>query len=173
MTSRKEKILEVALELFAKDGYNATSTNKIAKKADVSEGLIFRHYNNKEGLLDAIMRQAKERLAYFYGPILGYSDPKEVIRYFINFPYTVDQSEYNFWRLQFKLKWEEKYYDPQMVKPILDKLTWAFAELNYKEPEIEAQLLQHTIESIAIAMIRDGRETQVPMKTVLFEKYKL
>ena len=41
MTDKKEKILNAALELFANDGYNVTSTSKIAKTAGVSEGLIF------------------------------------------------------------------------------------------------------------------------------------
>ncbi|MFT5243346.1 MAG: AcrR family transcriptional regulator, partial [Psychroserpens sp.] len=43
MTDKKEQILKSALELFANEGVNATSTNKIAKYAAVSEGLIFRH----------------------------------------------------------------------------------------------------------------------------------
>ena len=51
MTDKQEKILQAALELFAKEGFKGTSTNKIAKKAGVSEGLIFRHFENKD--LDA------------------------------------------------------------------------------------------------------------------------
>ena len=51
MTEKQENILNTALELFAKDGYDATSTSKIAKCAGVSEGLIFRHYGSKDGLL--------------------------------------------------------------------------------------------------------------------------
>ena len=37
MTEKQEKILQAALQLFAKEGYHATSTNKVAKLAGVSE----------------------------------------------------------------------------------------------------------------------------------------
>ena len=47
MIDRKEKILQSALELFAKEGFTATSTSKIAKHAGVSEGLIFRHFGSR------------------------------------------------------------------------------------------------------------------------------
>ena len=46
--SKKKIILETALELFSRNGYSTTSTAKIAKTAGVSEGLIFKHYENKK-----------------------------------------------------------------------------------------------------------------------------
>ena len=61
MNDRKERILGSALELFANQGYNATATIKIARHADVSEGLIFKHFGNKRGLLDAILLEAQYR----------------------------------------------------------------------------------------------------------------
>ena len=51
MKDRRAKIADVALLLFIERGYHATSTRLIAYEAGVSEGLIFRHYTNKEGLL--------------------------------------------------------------------------------------------------------------------------
>jgi len=47
MTEKQERILETALSLFAKDGFSATSTSKVARDAGVSEGLMFRHFENK------------------------------------------------------------------------------------------------------------------------------
>ena len=44
MTEKQENILKAALQLFAKEGFYATSTSKVAKLAGVSEGLIFRHF---------------------------------------------------------------------------------------------------------------------------------
>ena len=54
MTNKKEKILLTALELFANEGFKSVTTSKIAKEAGVSEGLIFRHFENKKGLLNAL-----------------------------------------------------------------------------------------------------------------------
>jgi len=39
--TKKEKILEAALELFARQGVDKTSTAEITKKAGVAEGKLF------------------------------------------------------------------------------------------------------------------------------------
>ena len=43
-----KEILNSALKLIAKQGFQATSTRSIAKEAGVSEGLIFRYFQNKK-----------------------------------------------------------------------------------------------------------------------------
>lgn len=171
MLSKKEKILEAALELFAHDGFNATSTKKIAQKAGVSEGLIFKHFDNKKKLLEAIMEQAEERIQLLIAPILLEKFPKKIIERFILMPFHIDQSEYDFWRLQFKLKWEKEYYKPLSIKPLLDRLAQAFDDLNYPTPALEAQLLFQTIDAIAVAILREGLEQQLPLKNLLLNKY--
>ncbi len=56
MTEKQNTILTSSLKLFAKNGYEATTTRSIAQEAGVSEGLIFRHFQNKEGLLFGLMK---------------------------------------------------------------------------------------------------------------------
>jgi AcrR family transcriptional regulator len=46
--------VEAALELFAVQGFDSTSTKQIAAAAGVAEGLIFHHFKNKLNLLAAI-----------------------------------------------------------------------------------------------------------------------
>ncbi|MDY0404596.1 helix-turn-helix domain-containing protein [Virgibacillus sp. 179-BFC.A HS] len=58
MTPKQAKILQAAIELFARKGYFNTSTNEIAKLAGVAEGTIFRHYQTKKELLEAILAPA-------------------------------------------------------------------------------------------------------------------
>ena len=48
MTVKRREIINCSLELFAKQGVKDTSTKQIANRARVSEGLIFRHFNNKK-----------------------------------------------------------------------------------------------------------------------------
>lgn len=49
--STHEALRRAALELFAQDGYEATGTARIAKRAKVSEMTLFRHFSSKEALL--------------------------------------------------------------------------------------------------------------------------
>jgi len=53
--SKKEAILNAAIDLFAERGFNATPTSAIAKTADVAEGLIFHYFKNKNGILAHIL----------------------------------------------------------------------------------------------------------------------
>lgn len=52
---RKAQIVKVATDLFAKKGFKGTTTREIAKKAGISEAVIFRHFARKEDLYDAII----------------------------------------------------------------------------------------------------------------------
>ena len=50
-------ILDAAEELFAKHGFDATPTRKIAKKAKVTTGLVFYYFPTKEDLLKALIEE--------------------------------------------------------------------------------------------------------------------
>lgn len=62
MTEKQKRILMAAAEIFAEKGYSATSTSEIARKADVAEGTIFRHYKTKKDLLLAISGSIMSKL---------------------------------------------------------------------------------------------------------------
>ena len=173
MTEKQEKILATALELFANDGFNATPTSKIARAAGVSEGLIFKHFGNKNGLLDAIMKEAESRLEKILMPIMIETDPKSVIRKTIMLPFSVKHDQYDFWKLQFKLKWESDYQMHNKMQPLIDKLASAFSQLNFERPEEEARLLNQIVESISTEILRDNRESQEKLRELLLAKYKL
>ncbi|MDD1774078.1 MAG: TetR/AcrR family transcriptional regulator [Methanobacterium sp.] len=53
----KERILNAAMLIFAKNGYHRATTIKIAKKAGVNEVTIFRKFKTKENLLNAVIRK--------------------------------------------------------------------------------------------------------------------
>lgn len=58
---RKDRILEAAVDVIGERGYAAASTAEIAKRAEVAEGTIFRHYKSKKGLLLAIVQPVFDR----------------------------------------------------------------------------------------------------------------
>ena len=47
-------ILKAALNLFSKKGYNSVTTKEIAKKAQVNEVTLFRHFNSKQKLFEEV-----------------------------------------------------------------------------------------------------------------------
>jgi AcrR family transcriptional regulator len=53
--ARREHILETALKLFARHGFDGTSTKQIAQAAGIAEGLIFHYFPTKDDLLNAVL----------------------------------------------------------------------------------------------------------------------
>src|SRR5260370_28587640 len=45
---RRQQILQVAVKLFARQGYNGATTREISRMAKVNEAIIFRHFPTKE-----------------------------------------------------------------------------------------------------------------------------
>ena len=50
---KKEKIIEAGFELICKEGYHNTNTAKIAKKANVSTGIVYQYFNDKHDIFVA------------------------------------------------------------------------------------------------------------------------
>jgi AcrR family transcriptional regulator len=54
-SDRRAQLLEVGRAAFARYGYEATSVERIAKRAKVSKPLIYEHFGGKEGLYAVIV----------------------------------------------------------------------------------------------------------------------
>ena len=60
MLSTKDKIFQSALDLFASQGIQATSTAQISKKAGIASGTLFVHFKSKQELIDTIYISIKK-----------------------------------------------------------------------------------------------------------------
>ena len=57
----KERILDVAIDLFSQRGYNAVSIRDIARRVDIHESTIYSHYKGKEDILNTIIESLIEK----------------------------------------------------------------------------------------------------------------
>ena len=77
---RRQQLLGVGRELFARRGYQATSIEEVASQADVSKPVVYEHFGGKEGLYDAVvdgeMRQLLER---FESALSSGGHPRELL----------------------------------------------------------------------------------------------
>ncbi len=55
--STHDKILIAAQTLFARHGYDGTTTKELAEKAGIAEGTLFRHFTNKKAILVEVATQ--------------------------------------------------------------------------------------------------------------------
>lgn len=56
----KERILEMALELFAQNGYLGTSMNDIAGRLGITKAALYKHYTCKREILDRIIERMNQ-----------------------------------------------------------------------------------------------------------------
>ena len=65
--STKDKILDAALTLFAENGYNGTSVEQIAKAVGIKAPSLYKHYQGKEDILNALIDSAEVRYEEMFG----------------------------------------------------------------------------------------------------------
>ena len=53
----RDKILQAAQQLFARNGYDGTTTKELSEKAGIAEGTLFRHFTNKKAILVEVATQ--------------------------------------------------------------------------------------------------------------------
>lgn len=71
---KRGQILQAALELFAHKGFHATTVDEIARRSDVSKGLIYNYFKDKKDLLLTIVHQLFEQLDQAFPQV----DPDEL-----------------------------------------------------------------------------------------------
>jgi AcrR family transcriptional regulator len=100
---RREQLLEAATEVFAERGYEGARVEQIAEVAEVSPGLLYRHFEGKQELYEELLllanRQLLEHLAQAAAPNLP--TDQRVLRGLDAF-FGFVESHRNLWRLIMK-----------------------------------------------------------------------
>lgn len=55
--STRDRLVAIAKELFAQDGYEATSIEVILERSGVSRGALYHHFTDKKALFEAVIRR--------------------------------------------------------------------------------------------------------------------
>lgn len=144
----KEKILEVSLALFAQKGFGGVSVREIAKEVGVRESALYKHYKNKEDILDKIVEEMISSIRNGYelrhvpetlteGVAEGYLNISEEqlceMSWSIFKMFTEEPKLSNFRRLlmreQFHNKTFAKYYDKFFIEGVIESQAKTFLQL--------------------------------------------
>jgi AcrR family transcriptional regulator len=72
--SMKEKLVEAALELFCEKGYYKTTTNEIARRANVSIGSLYAYFKDKDTLFIEVLNKYHEKFSAAKSAVLENTD---------------------------------------------------------------------------------------------------
>ena len=76
---RREQLLEVGRKLFADKGYEGTSVEEIAARAQVSKPVVYEHFGGKEGMYAVIVdREVQQLLGRITEALVG-TTPRELL----------------------------------------------------------------------------------------------
>ncbi len=112
---REQLILDVAGQVFARDGYHSASMDQIAAGADVSKPMVYAYFGSKEGLyvayIDRTGRDLVERLSRTFGE----DDPSAVrVRYRVQEFLGFIEQHRDGWRILFS--------EANSVRPVADEV---------------------------------------------------
>ncbi len=139
-------ILDASLELFAVQGYDATSISMIAEKAGISKGLLYNYFKGKEDLLRGLIDRLNSSEADMMKDVIG-NDPGQTLENVLRVFFKELRDNFQQWVFVSKLALQVDKFD--FVKDLatekyngytqlLEQLLTALGEPNAKQ---EARLI--------------------------------
>jgi AcrR family transcriptional regulator len=148
-------ILGAALELFARKGYSATTTDQIARKARVSKGLIFNHFPSKQDLLLTIIYEEFDLLVPVLEVWTDGQSPKEKFVALVNTWIDLLKNKPLLIRLTLQLNLDEEYRKlmkkrgKQYLELYAERMRALLVRLGSQTPELDAYLLSLIFDGFA------------------------
>jgi AcrR family transcriptional regulator len=100
---KKELIMETALELFAENGFHATSMSQIAKKAGISKGLTYNYFESKKEILEELIQSGFETIFETLDENKDGIVTKDEFVQFIRYNFSMVRKNLQHWKLFFSL----------------------------------------------------------------------
>ena len=174
----KEKILAVALKLFAQNGYQGTSIAQIAKKAKISKGLMYNYFKNKEKLLEAIVLEGFSKIMELDYGLTKFDKPADKLKSLIDETLNNLSDNFTYWQLYTALlvqplvqkKFERKFY--QFREYFISSMAEIFRLLDSSNPKLDSFLLGTHFDGLALNFI--AAPDDFPMeeiKQALYNQY--
>ena len=130
MPPGKKKTIEAAIKLFAKQGYNGTSTLQIAKEAGVSQATVFKYFKTKEDLLYSITLPVLPKLyLVFLSRVQNANSLQELIRYIVRDRFEFLEENSN----TVKIIYSEILTNENLKKQVIESTLEIFDEFDIKE----------------------------------------
>lgn len=136
MPAGKRKVLLAALQLFAKQGFDRTTTAEIAKEAGVSEGLIYKYFKSKDSLLEEIFKSFYDQFRNTFLEGVGeYATLDDLVTAFM-------RDRLNFARENFaliRIIGQEVFMNPSFIRTAIANVVVNSGHINKYIAEIKAK----------------------------------
>ncbi len=150
----REKIIESAFELFAQFGFHKTTIDMVASKANISKGLIYNYFENKEHLLEETIHFIFFKIEEKFFSKLDLQNSDNIFKDIIDIYFDEIIKDENFWFFFASILFQpdianiaRKIAAP-FIKNIIDEIENLFKMKNSKNPREEAFLFGALLDGI-------------------------
>lgn len=175
---KKEHIMNTALELFSDKGYHATSISDIAKRAEISKGLLYNYFESKDKLLESIISDGFNKIIVSFDPNRDGILTKEELIFFINSIIDMMQNDKLFWRLYMSLLIQPAVHDSKIIDEYREKAGFVFTMLmdyytrkGTKNPEAELTMFHLVMDGIFFNYLYDDEFPVEKVKQMIIERF--
>lgn len=173
----KSNIMTAALTEFALHGFEATSIAQIARRAEVSKGLLYNYFESKEDLVEQLILKAVNENEEAIAALIT-QDPAQTLEGIIRWFFRELRENTKYWKLttelSFKLKRFEFVHDLALAK-MTEFVAFGgnmLKQLGFDHPEQEARALGALFDGIAIHFLTMGKDYPLDeMESFLIDKY--
>jgi AcrR family transcriptional regulator len=147
---KREMILEKALELFAETGFHSTSISQIAKRADISKGLIYNYFESKKEILENIIATGFNSI--FQNVNINEILTKEEFARFINANFQLLHENIKHWKLFYSLMLQPQVTETfaadyqKMIAPLFEMLYKFITSKGSSDPEGDLMAISAMLE---------------------------
>ncbi|MEO8760146.1 MAG: TetR/AcrR family transcriptional regulator [Bacteroidia bacterium] len=149
-------IIAAATDLFIEVGYLNVTIEQIAKRANISKGLLYNYFSGKEDLLKNIIDKILIEMAEISNEILNATNPSQKVELIIKTTFKLLREKSEFWRTIMPVITQKAISEKMEVAlkriftALTQDLTLTFKTAGIKNPELEAYQLSALMDGIAI-----------------------
>jgi AcrR family transcriptional regulator len=154
-------IVEHALALFGKHGYDRTTVAMIASSAGISQGLMYRHFDSKAALLRAIFAQSMADVRASMAAAAEGKTPADRVERLIRVSFDILREHREFWRLSYGVRMQAAVLKElgsrvgAWTTEIKTTLAAFLRDAGASDPDIEAALLFAIIDGVSQHYVLD------------------
>ena len=155
----KKEILNIALEIFVRDGYFLTTGAMIAGEVGISEEKLFSLFETKENLLHTIVAEAVHLIFDGVDPNQDGKLQEVELLFFINDYFDSVEKNLDFFRLFYSLRLQPGVVDRykhelhEIVSPKLNIIRKYFSKEGTENPKMETRFLASMLDGIAMNFV--------------------
>ncbi len=146
----KQRILDAAANVFARDGYGGGRVDSIAEQAGVNKRMLYHYFGDKAALFDAVIGQQLPVLGAFCRGVQEVPPPEGVVPPSQGPAAPTRRQLQTLWRL---LAWDALRHSPaasvRSLRSSLDELAGAASQREVGLLRVAYSVLQHLLPEIA------------------------